>query len=126
MKLSEMSTRQLAGALCRLTPPMGRIAADEELSGVFTRLKNEMRENEHMTTAQKAAILLETVPVLLETHYEDTIAIIAVMTDRTAAEVDALNGYEMIGELRGCIDSRFIDFFKSSAAMAQTAMVKGE
>ena len=126
MKLSEMNTRQLAAMLCRLTLPMSRIAQDEALSGVFKRLKDAMRANEYMTNMQKMAMLMDAVPVLLEAHYEDTVEIIAAMTGKSAAEVDEQNGMETIKELAGCIDSQFIDFFRSSAAMDQTGMVRGE
>lgn len=126
MKLSEMNTKQLAGALCALTQPMSRIATDEALNGVFERIAKRMEVATHMTAFEKMGMLLETVPVLLESHYDDTIKIVSVMTGKTAAEVEAQNGMAMIEELRTCIDSQFIGFFRSSAAMAQTVKVKGE
>lgn len=126
MKLSEMNTKQLAGALCQLTQPMSRIATDANLSLIFSNIQNATKRNEHMSVMEKTGMLLEAVPVLLETHYADTIRIAAVMTGRTDAEIEALNGYEMINELRECIDKQFLDFFRSSAAMGKTEKVKAE
>lgn len=126
MKLSEMSTKQLAAALCQLTAPMSRIAKSEAINGVFAEVERKIKENQHMTVFEKIGMLMETVPALLENHYDDTIRIAAIMTGRTTEEVEALNGYALIEEMRDCIDKQFLGFFRSSAAMAQTAKVKGE
>lgn len=126
MKLSEMSTKQLAAATCQLVSPIGRIAADKNLNGVFENVAAMAKENERMTMMEKMGMLLGVVPILLETHYADTIQIISVMTDHTCAEVEELNGMKMIEELRESIDSQFLSFFRSSAAMVKTTMVKGE
>ena len=126
MKLSEMNTKQLAAATCRLVEPMCRIAADKSLNGLSESVAAMVKENERMTMMEKMGMLLGAVPILLETHYADMIQIIAVMTGRTVAEVEALNGMKMIDELRESIDSQFLSFFRSSAAMVKTTMVKGE
>lgn len=126
MKLSEMSTKQLAAALCRLTEPIGNITKDESLNGVFERIAKRVKSGGYMSDMEKMGMLLEAVPVLLDSHYADTIRIAAIMMGRSDAEVEALNGYEMIDEMRKCIDSQFMSFFRSSAAMGQTETVKGE
>lgn len=120
MKLSEMNTKQLAAALCRLTQPVSRIAKDEEIN----KMLSDMAKQKKMTMAEKAGALLELVPLLLDKHYADAIQIIAAMTGRLDAEVETLNGMEMIAELRNSIDAEFVRFFRSSAAMAQTATVQ--
>lgn len=126
MKLSEMNVKQLSAALCQLVQPMSRIAKDESLNGLFADIDNMAKTKEHMTTFEKMGMLLEAVPVLLAAHYGDVIRIIAIMTGRTDAEVEKLNGFEMIDEMRRCIDSQFMSFFKSSAAMGKTETVKAE
>ena len=126
MKLSEMNTRQLAAAMCQLTQPMSRIATDDSLSRVFTNIQHAMERNKNMSVMEKMGMLLEAVPILLQAHYDDTIMIISVMTGKTTAEVEAQNGMQMITELRECIDKQFLDFFRSSAAMGKTEMVKAE
>lgn len=126
MKLTEMNTKQLAAALCQLTAPMSRIATDDSLNHVFTKIQRAVKRNESMTIFEKTGMLLEAVPILLETHYADTILIIAVMTGRTPSQVEALNGYEMIAEIRESIDEQFLDFFRSSAVMARTSTGRPE
>lgn len=126
MKLSEMNVKQLSAALCQLVQPMSRIAKDESLNGLFTDIDNAAKTKEHMTMFEKVGMLLEAVPVLLMAHYGDVIRIVAIMTGHTDAEVEALNGYEMIDEMRRCIDSQFLSFFRSSAVMGQTSTDKRE
>ena len=126
MKLSEMNTKQLAAALCQLTRPMSRIATDDSLGRVFANVQHAMERNEHVSVMEKTGMLLEAVPVLLQTHYDDVIQIVSIMTGKMAAEVEAQNGMEMIDEMRKCIDSQFMGFFRSSAAMGLTETVKGE
>lgn len=116
-----MSTKQLASALCMIAEPMSRIAKDEEINGVLTEFSERMRSGEKMNVAQKSGELLAVVPLLLDKHYGDMITIISAMTGKTRAEVEAQRGFEMIDEMMKSIDAEFLRFFKSSAAMAQTA-----
>jgi len=124
MKLSEMNVKQLAAALCDLTAPMSRIATDESLNGVFSDIAKKMHDG--MTMFERAGMLMEAVPILFKKHYADTIRIIAVMTGRPDAEIEEMNGYRMIDEMRGCIDKQFLDFFRSSAVTDATQTVEGE
>lgn len=124
MKLSEMNVKQLAEALCDLTAPMSRIATDESLNGVFSSIAKKMENG--MTMFERAGMLMEAVPILLKKHYADTIRIMSVMTGRTDAEIETMNGYAMINEMRGCIDKQFIDFFRSSAVTDATQTGEGE
>lgn len=126
MKLSEMNTKQLAAALCQLTKPMQNIAADESLNGVFESIDKKMHSGRYMSAMEKMGMLLDTVPILLETHYGDMIRIISIMNGKSIAEVEEQNGMEMIDELRKSIDSQLVGFFRSSAAMVVTPTGKGE
>lgn len=126
MKLSEMNTKQLAKALCDLTEPVSAITRDAEINGVFEGIAKRVKENEHMTMFEKMGMLLEVVPMLLAEHYEDAIKIACVMTGKKKGEVEAMNGMELIEELRDCIDSQIIGFFRSSAAMGKTRTGNGE
>ena len=126
MKLSEMNVRQLSGALCELTVPMARIAKDESLNGLFAEIDKTAKERERLTNFEKMGMLLEAVPVLLMTHYGDMIRIAAIMTGRTDAEVEVLNGMDMIEEMKKSIDEQFLRFFKSSAVTGKTMTARGE
>lgn len=125
MKLSEMNVRQMSAALCRLTAPMSIIAKDESLNGLFALIDKTAREREHMTNFEKMGMLLEAVPILLQTHYEDVICIASIMLGKEAAEVEMMNGMEMIDEMRKSIDEQFLRFFKSSAVTGKTLTGKG-
>ena len=125
MKLSEMNVRQMSAALCELTAPMARIAKDASLNGLFEEIDKAAREREHLTNFEKMGMLLEAVPVLLMAHYGDVIRIAAIMTGHTDAEVEELNGMEMIDEMRKSIDEQFLRFFKSSAVTGKTLTGKG-
>lgn len=126
MKLSEMNVRQLSAALCQLVQPMANIAKEESLNGLFNDVAKKMQERERMTNLEKIGELLPVITVLLETHYADTIRILAAMTGRTDAEVETMNGFEMAKEMIKSVDKKFVDFFKSAAAMAQTRTGRSE
>lgn len=126
MKLSEMNVRQLSAALCQLVQPMANIAKEEELNGLFNDVAKKMQANKRMTRLEKMGELLPVITILLEKRYADTIRIVAVMTDRTDAEVEEMNGFDMVSEMIESIDKKFMDFFKSAAVMDQTPMGKGE
>lgn len=126
MKLSEMNVRQFSAAMCELTAPMARIAKDESLNGLFAEIDKTAREKAHITNFEKMGMLLEAVPVLLMAHYGDVIRIVAIMTGRTDAEVEELNGMDMIDEMKKSIDEQFLRFFKSSAVMGKTMTAKSE
>jgi hypothetical protein len=126
MKLSEMNVRQLSAALCQLVQPMANIAKEEDLNGLFNDVAKKMQANKRMTRLEKMGELLPVITILLEKRYADTIRIVAVMTDRTDAEVEEMNGFDMVSEMIESIDKKFMDFFKSAAVMDQTPTDKGE
>lgn len=119
VKLSEMNTRQLAGAMCALVRPMQVIAQDEEINKAFMAISAKGEEAQSMTVLEKGSMLLEVVPVLLEKRYTETMAIMSVMTGKNVSELEAQNGMETMNELRECIDKQFLDFFRSSAVTAK-------
>lgn len=126
MKLSEMSTKQLANALCQLVQPMANIAKEEELNGLLTGVAKKMETNKNMTNLEKMGEILPAVTVMLEKRYADTIRIIAIMTGRTDAEVEEMNGFAMVNEMIGSIDKKFVDFFMSAAVTVQTSTGRSE
>lgn len=113
MKLSEMNTRQMADALCKLAEPIGNMVADKQFTDAFaSALKHDQEGTigEQIAHAAKAVL-----PQILGTHFDDLIAIAAAMTGKTAEQVAAQRGTETIRDLMGCFDKDLVDFFKSSA-----------
>lgn len=119
MKLSEMDTRQMADALCKLTEPIGNMVADKACTDALARALQRDQEGtigEQLAHAAKAVL-----PQLLGTHLDDLIAIAAALTGKTAEQVAAQRGTETIRALMDCFDKELVDFFKSSARTASKA-----
>ena len=113
MKLSEMNTRQMADALCKLAEPIGNMVADKHFTDAFASALKRDQEGtigEQIAHAAKAVL-----PQILGTHFDDLIAIAAALTGKTAEQVAAQRGTETIQDLMGCFDKELVDFFKSSA-----------
>ena len=112
MKLSEMNTDQLAKCLCALTAPAAEIMGDENVLKALADMGKRDGRTMLGLIADTARAL---VPLLLETHYNATVSILAAMTGKTAGAIRKQNGLQTIKEARACIDQDLIDFFKSSA-----------
>ena len=118
MKLSEMDTRQMAEALCKLTEPIGNMVADKACTDALARALQRDQEGtigEQLAHAAKAVL-----PQLLGPHLDDLIAVAAALTGKTA-EVATQRGTDTIRDLMDCFDKELVDFFKSSARTASKA-----
>ncbi len=114
MKISEMSTEQLAKAILSVSEPLSRIAQSEILNSALVEYRGDYNENQ--TVMQKASGLLgKVVPALLCTHYDDVIKVIAVMTDKSVEEVHMQNGVQTIAEVKKFFDEDFVGFFTAFA-----------
>lgn len=111
MKLSEMNTRELAKALCGLTMPISNICKDAE---VVEALKT-MQEKRTI-----ADMLASIVPVLLDKHYDDTVAVLSALTGKTVQQINAQKGSETITDIKMCLDGDLVSFFSSSAPTEKT------
>ena len=115
MKLSEMNTKQLAQALCAMADPLSRITQSKELNEALSAYSTNHREDQ--TVLQKFSGLIEkTVPALLCTHYDDMVKVIAVMTGKSAEEINNQNGAQTIIEVKTFFDKDFSDFFTTFSA----------
>ena len=113
MKLSEMNTRQMADALCKLAEPIGNMMADKQFTDAFaSALKRDQGGTMREQLAPAAQAVL---PQRHRTHIDDLIAIAAALTGKTAEQVATQKGTETIRDLMGCFDKDLVDFFKSSA-----------
>lgn len=119
MKLSEMDTRQMAEALCKLTEPIGNMVADKACTDALARALQ--RDQQGTIGEQLAHAAKEVLPQLLGTHLDDLIAIAAALTGKTAEQVASQRGTETIRDMMDCFDRDLVDFFKSSARTASKA-----
>lgn len=113
MKLSEMNTRQMADALCKLAEPIGNMVADKQFTDAFA---SALKRDQEGTIGEQIAHAAKTVlPQILGTHFDDLIAIAASLTGKTNEQVAMQKGTETIRDLMDCFDKDLVDFFKSSA-----------
>lgn len=119
MKLSEMNMREMAGALCKMAEPLANIARDEALCAKITSMRGVLTD-EKKPVMLKAGELLTAVPEILDRHYADTMQIIAALLLRDVRELEEQNAFEAISEAISSVDGKLLDFFRSSAATAQT------
>ena len=119
MKLSEMDTRQMAEALCKLTEPIGNMVADKACTDA---LALALQRNQDGTIGEQLAHAAKAVmPQLLGPHLDDLIAIAAALTGKTVGQVATQRGTETIHDLMDCFDRDLVDFFRSSARTASKA-----
>lgn len=115
MKLSEMSTDRLADVMVRIAEPVERIGSDEMLIDKLRALAQTGRK----TAIENAAAMVGTlVPVLLERRREDTYAVLAALTGKTAEEIAAQPAMVTLKEARESIDADFLRFFGWSVSTA--------
>lgn len=106
MKISEMSTAELAPVLCDIAEPIGNIAMDAEtLSSI--REVGEQKTN----VEQVGAFTRKIIPLLLKTHFDDMCCIIAALTGKTVETVKAQNGLQTINDAIDSVDGELLDFF---------------
>ena len=108
MKLSEMTTEQLADALVALAGPMGRIARDEALNKALARLD---KRRSGTALEQLAAVIEPLIPALLTRHREDTYRVLAALLGKSPEAIAAQSAALTIREARACFDGELRDFF---------------
>ena len=108
MRISDMSTEQLAPVLVELAVPVSKIATDQSTIDSLKSIaagKNEI--------SQLGAFVREVFPLLLKTHFDSTCSIVAILTGKTVDQVKKQKGLQTISDAVSVFDADFIDFFKS-------------
>lgn len=118
MKISQMTTDQMAACLCEIAEPVAEIVTDAETLAAMQAMQPKKGETYLVCLARGASGIAR---LLLKTHYEATIAIIAALTGKSAQAVRAQRGVQTIRDATEIIDQELIDFFQSSAATAADA-----
>ena len=115
MKLSQLSTGELAPVLCRLTPPVCRIAQDEAVLAAFDRAAFDGR-----SPLSAAAQVWETLlPRLLSHHPGDLMEVLSVLTGKSADALRGQSALHTLADLRAVWDGDLSAFFTSAGASAQ-------
>lgn len=115
MKLSEMTVQEAAKTITRITLPVRRITKDDEAIALLKEV-GALREARTMLDVVNA--ILDAVPLLLDKHYADIVAITAAMTGNSAKQIEAMKLNDLLHELRGCLDDEYVRFFTSSMRQA--------
>lgn len=108
MRISELSTEELAPILTELAVPVSDIAMDESTVATLRSIAEKKTEIE-----QIGAFVREIFPLLLKTHLDSTCSIVAILTGKTLDEVKKQKGLQTIADAVGVVDADLMDFFKS-------------
>lgn len=113
MRISEMSTKQAAKCLCRIAEPVGKIGADERITGYLKAMDGQKGKTMLEVVADAVAALL---PALLDAHYEDVAEVLSALTGKDREEIDTQSLIVTMRDARECVDKDLIDFFMQSFA----------
>lgn len=107
MKISEMSTEQLAPVMIELSVPLSDIAMDQDTIKTMREIAKQKTEIE-----QIGAFVREIIPLLFKTHFESVCKIVAVLTGKTLDQVKKQKGLQTIADAVNVVDTELVDFFK--------------
>ena len=107
MRISELSTEELAPILTELAVPVSDIAMDEATVQTLRTIAEKKTEIE-----QLGAFVREIFPLLLKTHFDSTCSIIAILTGKTVEQVKKQKGLQTIADAVNIVDADLMDFFK--------------
>ena len=118
MKLSEMSTGEMADVLVQIAEPVANIAADPKITAALDGYSKAQKSGK--TVAETFGKMIgKLAPALLQTRRNDVYVILSVLTGKTIAEIDAQKFTQTVSDVKACWDSELLDFFKSAADSEQ-------
>ena len=126
MKLSQMSTQQLASALVALADPISNIANNDSIGKAMSDIQAKIKAAKEADKPLPVLFMVgemigKLIPVLLGTQAEDMFSIIVTLTGKTTGEVKAQNGLLTIKEAKESFSTELLDFFTSSAPTEEGA-----
>jgi len=118
MRLSEMTTDQMADTLILLAEPIANIATDASVSAALASYTKASKAGQ--TVAETFGNMIgKLAPALLKSHRADLYAVVAALTGKTVEAIGAQKGLQTIADIRESFDGELADFFKSAADTAQ-------
>lgn len=114
MKISELSTEELAPVLIELAIPVSDIAMDTSTVETLRSIAGQKTEIE-----QIGAFVREIVPLVMKTHFESVCKIVAIMTGKTLEQIKKQKGLQTIADVVSIVDDDLITFFKQSVHLDQ-------
>ena len=120
MKLSEMSTDQMADAMVLIAEPVANIAADTKVSAALKGYSTSQKKGE--TVAQTFGKMIgKLAPALLQDHRQDVYAVLSALTEKTVEGIASQKGMQTIADIKACWDGELANFFKSAASTGPDA-----
>lgn len=106
MRLGDLPTEAMGQALCRLTPPMCRMAKDPK---VGEALKQIRREDALLLTLGKVGEML--LPCLVGEHLGEMLEVLSILTGEDMETLRTRPGRETVMLFLQCVDEALADFF---------------
>lgn len=115
MRISELTTANGLDVLCDITPYLGAIITDEQLTAELRRKANV---NSDSSQAEVWAAALEKItrllPVILKSHRNDVYGIVGAINGKTEEEIEAQSFLTTLSEIVDIVrDKEFRNFFAS-------------
>lgn len=94
MKLINMNTDQLMGALIRLARPLETIASDERVYGLIDGYRERVKQT-RVPVIASMEMFAKLIPLLLESYKAETIEILVEITGRPIGDIARMNGVQI-------------------------------
>lgn len=118
MKLSQLTTDQLADVLLRLTPPLCRILRDERTLAALDELSfTGLDAQPPLVTITR--LWEKLTPLLLDTHAEDFYQALSILTEKPVDALRQQSGLTTLADLMSVWDSQLASFFSSAGSAEQ-------
>lgn len=114
MKISQMSTKEAARALCRIAKPVETIGTDKEVSAYLKSLGEKKGETVFALICEAVG---KVVPLLLDRYYEEAVEILSALTGKDKEEIGQQPLIVTMKDARESIDQDLVDFFTSASGM---------
>lgn len=118
MKLSEMSTGEMADVLVQLAEPVANIAADPKVTAALNGYTKSKKDGKTVSETF-GRMIGKLAPAVLQTRRNDVYVILSVLTGKPIEEIDAQKFTQTVADVKACWDTELLDFFKSAADSEQ-------
>lgn len=118
MKLSQLTTDQLADVLIRLTPPLCRILRDEHTLAALDELSFTGLDAQPPLMAA-TRLWEKLLPLLLDRHADDFYEALSVLTGKAPEELRHQKGLTTLQDLISVWDSQLTSFFSFAGSAEQ-------
>lgn len=113
MKLSEMSTQELASCLCKIAEPIEALGKNEKVNAVLEahaeKAKNVPKGSLFAQATQTISTSIQA--FLCEENLPHTARILSALTGKSVDDIMAQKGVQTMKDIMDCLDEDLIRFF---------------